>query len=82
MSYLGIPLKDENGNAITGEILIEESKNNIIDIQKDKLAVIEGLEDFLVVDSGDVLVIVPKDDPARFQRILREIKKKRGDQLL
>lgn len=74
--------QDENGNVIAGNVMIEDAKNNLVEISKKKLAIIEGLEDFLVIDQDDVLVIVPKSDPARFQKIVREIKKSNREDLL
>lgn len=74
--------KDKNNNSVTGDLMIDASSNNLLDIQNGKLTVIEGLENFLVMDTKDVLVIMPKDDPARFQKVVREIKKREREDLL
>ena len=74
--------KDENQNVLSGEIIEKDNSNNYIDIPKGKTACIEGLEDYLVIDSDDVLVIVPKDDSSRFQRIVKDLKKNGREDLL
>lgn len=61
--YNYIP-KDNAGNAINVEkTLVENSKGMlVISPEKKKLIAIKGLEDYLVIDTEDVLVICPKDD--------------------
>ena len=62
--YNFIPEKDHNGNAVSMEkALIENSRNNlVISPERKKLVAIKGLENFMVIDTDDVLVICPKDD--------------------
>ncbi len=52
--------KDENGNVITGKVIAEETKDCFIRTKEGKLTLIKGLEDFIVVDEGDILMIYPK----------------------
>ena len=57
-------IRDRNGNAISAEkVLAEETKDTlIISPEKKKLVAIKGLEDYIVIDTDDVLLICPKDD--------------------
>ena len=52
------------GNAFSAEkVLAEDVRNTmVISPEKKKLIAISGLEDFIVVDTDDVLLICPKDD--------------------
>ncbi len=61
--YNYIP-KDNLGNAITAEKTLLESTGNMLVVspEKKKLIAIKGLEDYMVIDTDDVLVICPKDD--------------------
>lgn len=61
--YNYIP-KDSLGNAITAEKTLLESTGNMLVVspEKKKLIAIKGLEDYMVIDTDDVLVICPKDD--------------------
>lgn len=62
--YNYISDKDKAGNAVSAEkTLIEGTSNTlVISKEKKKLIAIKGLEDFMVIDTEDVLVICPKDD--------------------
>ncbi len=53
--------KDDNGNVIAGErVLIEDVHNSLIRAPKDKLIVVGGVDDLLIIDEGDVLVVYPR----------------------
>ena len=58
------PNKDENGNIIkTRESIIQDTHGTLIrEKQEGKLIVVRGLEDFLVIDTEDVLMICPRND--------------------
>lgn len=62
--YNFLPDKDENGNAIGAEkVLIEGSSEvMVISPERKKLVAVKGLENFMIIDTEDVLVICPKDD--------------------
>src|SRR5438045_8853838 len=51
--YEHIP-HDEHGNAVVGNVMMENSTGCIINLSKDSLAVIQGLHDFIVVQSENV----------------------------
>ena len=53
--------QDEDGNATQGKrVLLHDTHNSLVRIAPDKLAVVAGLDDYIVVDEGDVLLICPK----------------------
>lgn len=54
---------DDNGNAVVaGDNIMSESHDNLVVTgNKGKLVAIRGLDNFLVVDTDDVLVICPRD---------------------
>lgn len=62
--YDNLPGKDgqENLCYAAHSYLRDARRNILISTDKDKLIAIDGLEDFVVVDTGDVLLICPKDD--------------------
>lgn len=64
--------KDEQGNVIQAETVItEDVHNSYIRGPKDKLIVVGGVDDLLVIDEGDVLVVYPRSRE-------QEIKQLRG----
>jgi mannose-1-phosphate guanylyltransferase len=71
---------DKNGNSIiSGEIFCNSSSNNVIRLPKGKIGVIEGLNDYIVVDSGQSLLICPKSEEQRIKLFVNDIKLSKGE---
>ncbi len=65
--------KDSNNNAtLKCESMLYESKNNIIALPKEKLAVIEGLEDYIVAESDNVLLICKKENEQQIRKYVKD----------
>lgn len=63
--YEYLAYHDEQGNALnrTGRRLFKDSRNNIVyTTRDDKLLAVRGLENFIVIDTDDVLMICPRDE--------------------
>lgn len=73
--------KDCDGNAIVNhsKVLCTGSSNNLIYIPDDMVAVVQGLDGYLVAQQGKVLVICKNDDPARVRHMMNEAQLKLGD---
>jgi len=66
--------KDKNNNAVVNaNVLLNNSSNNIISTAKDKLVIIDGLEDFIVVDKDNVLLIYPKSKEQEIKGIVKQL---------
>ena len=52
--------KDEKGNVESRFCMLYDTEGCIVKTDTDKLTVIEGLKDYIVVDHRDVLMICPK----------------------
>jgi len=66
--------KDEQDNFVQADYQIcESNKNCFIRTSKDKLVVIKGLENFIVVDEEDVLLIYPKDQEQEIKQVRQGI---------
>lgn len=62
--------KDEQNNAVVNaRVILENASNNIIRTDAQKLIVIDGLDDFIIVDNPDVLLIYPKSKEQDIKRI-------------
>ena len=71
--------KDEANNAIIGDnILTYDSRDNIVMMPKGKLAVIQGLVDYIIVDSNDSLLICKKQNEQKIKQFVNDIKLKKG----
>lgn len=68
--------KDENNNAVVNAtVLLNNASSNIISTSKDKLVIIDGLEDFIIVDKDNVLLIYPKSKEQEIKGIVSNLKK-------
>ncbi len=50
--------------------MVFDSHNNMVQAQKDKLVLLQGMEDFIVVDTDDVLLICKKKKNRRSKNTL------------
>jgi mannose-1-phosphate guanylyltransferase len=67
---------DKKGNAlVSGEVFSYDNKGNVFNILTGKIAVIQGLRDYIVVDSDDVLLIVKKEEEQNIKKYLEDVKK-------
>ena len=68
--------KDDNDNSVVNAtVLLNNSSNNIVSTAKGKLVIIDGLEDFIIVDKDNVLLIYPKGKEQEIKGIVSQLKK-------
>lgn len=80
--YNHIP-KDDKDNAIVGKnVMMYDSKNCIVNISRDKLVVVEGLHDYIVVESDDIILICKKQDEQRIRDFVNDVKLKKGEKFV
>lgn len=71
---------DKRGNAkVSGDVFSYDSKGNIFNITPGKIAVVQGLKDYIIVDSGDVLLIVKKEEEQNIKNYLEDVKNATGE---
>jgi mannose-1-phosphate guanylyltransferase len=62
--------KDDNNNGvINAKVIIENASNNIIRSDADKLIIVDGLHDYIIVDKEGILLIYPKSKEQDIKRI-------------
>jgi len=70
--------KDEAGNAVNADnALLSDVSNSLIRMPEGKLLVAKGLDDFIIVDEGDVLLIYPKAKEQEIKAVTKQISDKR-----
>lgn len=75
--------KNKQGNAIVGKnVMMYDSKNCIINLPKDKLAVIQGLDDYIVVDTDNILLICKKSDEQKIKTFVNDVQIEKGEQFV
>lgn len=72
--------KNEAGNSIRGRhVKTYDTTNSIVHVKdKNKLVVLQGLDNYIVVDDGDVLLICSKDQEQQVREIVLEVKADSG----
>ena len=75
--------KDYLENAVSGaNVMIIDATKNIVHADNGKLILIQGLDDFIVVDTRDVLLICKKDREQEIKEYVAEVKRNKGEKYL
>lgn len=63
--------KDYNGNAVIGDnVHMINSENCIVNLPNDKLALIQGLENYIIVESDNMLMILNQHDEQNLKKYM------------
>lgn len=73
--------KSEDDNVVIDcEVMIDNAHGNVIKLPKDKIAVINGLDGFIVAEKDNVLLICKKEDSsALVRKFVNEVQIKKGE---
>jgi len=72
--------KDSDDNAVVNaKILADDASGNMIRTKDDKVVVVEGLKDYVIVDKDEVLLIFPKEKEQDIKKVLKNVKDKFGE---
>ena len=76
--------KGEGDNVIVdSDVLMENCYNTVVKVPKGKLAVLNGLDGFIVAESDNVLLVCKKEDSsALVRKYVNEIQMKKGDEFV
>lgn len=66
--------KDAQGNAAPESALMSNSSGCLVRMPEGRVAVIEGLHDFIVVEQGNVLLVCPRAREQEVKRLVEELK--------
>lgn len=64
---------------VRASTVLENSSANMIYTAKEKLVVVDGLDDFIIVDKEDVLLIFPKQKQQDIKELLQKVKNRFGE---
>ena len=82
-SLFELKQKDSSKNAVINKNAITyESSNNIISVTKGKVVVVDGLENYIIVENEDRLLIVRKDQEEKIRNIVNDVKVKMGEKFI
>ena len=72
--------KDSNQNAINGKnVMLYDSKNTIVNVPANKLVILQGLDDFIVVESDDILLVCRKQDEQDIKKFVGDVLIEKGE---
>lgn len=75
--------KDPEGNLISGDnTLVYDLKNCIVDISDEKVAVLHGLDGYIIAESNDTLMICRREDEDQIKKFVTDVRIKKGDSLV
>jgi len=74
---------DENANAVVGKnVMMYDTSNCIVNMPKDKLVVLQGLDDYIVVESDNILLVCKKSDEQMIRQFVNDVKLKKGEKFV
>jgi mannose-1-phosphate guanylyltransferase len=72
--------KDREGNHVHGDgIFAYNNKNCIINMPDGKIAVVQGLSDYIVVESDGILLICQMQEEQSIKQMVNDVKMKKGE---
>lgn len=76
--------KDYVGNAVipSEKVIMYDSSNCMVNVPSQKLVVLQGLHDFIVVESNDTLLICPRDQEQNVKQVVADVKAKFGNKYI
>jgi len=74
---------DESENGVgNGQAITFQANRNVIHVPKGKLTVVQGLDDYIIVDTDDVLMICRKQDEQQIRMMVDEVKLRGGEKYI
>ena len=75
--------KDEEKNAVLKcKSFFIESKDNLVTLADGKLAVIQGLDNYIIAESDNVLLICKRNEEQRIKQIVADVNMKYGEEYM
>ncbi|MDO4511652.1 MAG: sugar phosphate nucleotidyltransferase [Bacteroidales bacterium] len=82
-SLYDVSPKTREGNVTQGaKTMMLNSRNNIVSATRDKLVIASGLNDYIIADSDNALLIVPRSEEQKIRNYVREVKTNHGKEYL
>ena len=77
-SIYSIKEKDDNGNVLTGKVVVDNVKNSLIYSQKEIVAV-SGLENIILVETEDAIMACKMDESQNVKKLYEKLKEEESD---
>ena len=72
--------KDYVGNAVipAEKVIMYDSSNCMVNVPGEKLVILQGLHDFIVVEANNTLLICPRDQEQNVKKVVADVKQQFG----
>ncbi len=75
--------KDANQNAVVGNnVMLYDTKDCIVNVPKNKLVVLQGLNDYIVVEEDNTLLVCRKEDEQQIRQFVTDVKVEKGEKFV
>jgi len=75
--------KDDNGNVIRGkDVMMYNTKDCVVNVPDSKLVVLQGLDDYIVVESDNILLVCRKKDEQQIRQYVNDVKMGKGEKYI
>ena len=73
--YHKLPKQESNNVVLDTKPIFRDASGNLIRTTKNKLVVVQGLNDYIIVEKGGILLICPRDKEQEIKQIVAQVKK-------
>lgn len=82
-SLYDIRTKDEQGNSIVGaHVMTYNTENCIVHVSDDKLVVLDGMKDCIIVEANNVFMVCPLKNEQQIRQIVTDVTLEKGNQYI
>lgn len=83
-SIYDIAAHDYVGNAVipAEQVMMFNSSNCMVNVPKDKLVILQGLHDYIVVESNNTLLICPRSEEQSIKQVVADVKARFGTKFI
>ena len=75
--------KDVNGNSVVGDLVIKyDLKDCLVNVPGGKLVVLQGLKDYIVVESEGILLVCRMEDEQKIKNFVHDVQMKMGNKYI
>jgi mannose-1-phosphate guanylyltransferase len=75
--------KDERNNSVSGKhVFMYESSGTLVNVQDHMLVVLQGLEDYIVVQNENIILVCKREDEQKIKQYVTDIKTEIGDDMM
>ncbi|PTN10593.1 mannose-1-phosphate guanylyltransferase [Mangrovibacterium marinum] len=72
--------KNEDNNVVQGEnVFMYDTQNSIVNVTEDKITVLQGLDDYIVVETDDILLVCQKEKEQQIRHFVNDVKLQKGN---